>query len=934
MTSACGTFPDFLKRHIIPRGEKKVITHTRIGYEGPLGPKIYGGAYHIPSEHMDDFYRLYYQHIYVNRKEEYLTECQLKDSDTGTGPILIDIDFRYESSITTRQHTSDHIIDILQLYLECIKKLLTLDNKPFPIYVMEKEKVNILSDGSLTKDGIHIIIGIQMDHTLQIMLREMVLAEIGTSWNDIGDIIINEDGWNGVLDDGISNGYTNWQLFCSRKPHHQAYQLTQYYMWSFDEDSGEFETDGTTNVKSFNPKTDLYKISARYDKHPKFEMNEQIKPDYERRKGRGPNKGGSAPRAKLRISSEFRPDKFNSIEQLEAWCDKLFSELTIGEYQIKEAHDYCMILDEKYYNPYHEWLKVGMALRETCNLSTPPSPAKLFATWLLFSAKSPKFKFENVTDMWKLWNDFGDHDSENPVSFGSIRYWARQCDEKKFLEVRDRTVDHHINETLKEPNEYDIAAVLYALYKDKYVCVSIKNNVWYEFNNHRWAEIDSGVNLRQKMSKELHPLYVLKAHNLTNTIVNGDGTDASQLQPLARKAADICNKLKQTNTKNSIMKEAKDIFYDKKFLEKVDGNPHLLCFNNGVYDFKERVFRQGRPEDYCSICTKIDYHPVEYWENKLPGVIQQIKQFIETLFPVEELREYMWQHLASSLVGTQTNQTFNIYTGTGANGKSKLVELMSLVLGDYKGTVPVTLITQKRNLIGQTSSEVAQLIGKRYAVMQEPSKGDRINEGILKELTGGDPIQARALFKDSITFVPQFNLVVCTNELFDITANDDGTWRRIRVVDHMSKFIDNPYENPEFPREDYPYQYEVDRHIDEKFEIWAQPFAAMLVEIASDTQGVVKDCDIVKAKGKKYREGQDHFAAFISEKIMQCPGEKLMKTVLHRAFKEWYTEQFGKNVPKGRELDAVMEKKFGLYKNGYHNIRIMIDSDDISGNPY
>ena len=212
-----------------------------------------------------------------------------------------------------------------------------------------------------------------------------------------------------------------------------------------------------------------------------------------------------------------------------------------------------------------------------------------------------------------------------------------------------------------------------------------------------------------------------------------------------------------------------------------------------------------------------------------------------------------------SLVGTQTNQTFNIYTGTGANGKSKLVELMSLVLGDYKGTVPVTLITQKRNLIGQTSSEVAQLIGKRYAVMQEPSKGDRINEGILKELTGGDPIQARALFKDSITFVPQFNLVVCTNELFDITANDDGTWRRIRVVDHMSKFIDNPYENPEFPREDYPYQYEVDRHIDEKFEIWAQPFAAMLVEIASDTQGVVKDCDIVKAKGKKYREGQDHF---------------------------------------------------------------------------
>ena len=56
-------------------------------------------------------------------------------------------------------------------------------------------------------------------------------------------------------------------------------------------------------------------------------------------------------------------------------------------------------------------------------------------------------------------------------------------------------------------------------------------------------------------------------------------------------------------------------------------------------------------------------------------------------------------------------------------------------MGDYKGTVPITLITQKRNSIGSTSSEIVQLMGTRYAVMQEPSKGDRINEGIMKEIT-------------------------------------------------------------------------------------------------------------------------------------------------------------------------------------------------------
>ena len=920
MTTTTGNFSDFLKRHIIPRGEKKTITHTRIGYEGPLGPKIWGGAYHIPSEDMDDFYRLYYHHIYSQGKQEYLTEAQLKD---GSGPILIDIDFRYEHSVQERKHTEDHILDLLYLYLEGIKKLLALKKEEFPIYVLEKEKVNVLADGSLTKDGIHIIIGIQMDHTLQTMLREMILADISTTWSDINDLIINEDRWNGVLDDGISNGYTNWQLICSRKPHNQAYQLTQYHLFSFDEETGEFESDGTTTVKSFDMKRDMYKLSARYDKHPKFEINDGIKDDYNRRKGKGPSSGG-AQRPKIRISTEFRPERFTSSEQIEAWCDKTFAELSIEDYIIKETHDYTMILDENYYNPYHEWLKVGMALRET--------DTKLFPTWLLFSAKSPKFKFENISDMWKQWQEFADHRTDNPVSVGSIRFWARKCNEKKYIEVKDKTVDHHINETIKQYTDYDVASVLYALYKDRFVCASIKNNIWFEFKDHRWHEIDSGVYLRQKMSKELHPLYVLKAHNLTQTIVNGEAAETQHLCPLARKTAEICNKLKQTTTKNNIMKEAKEIFYDSCFLEKIDTNQYLMCFKNGIYDFKEREFRDGRPEDYMGMCTNIAYRPLEFYKQHNALDLKNISEFIEMLFPDASLRQYMWEHLASSMIGTQTNQTFNIYTGTGANGKSKLVELMTHVLGDYKGTVPVTLITQKRNTIGSTSSEVAQLIGKRYAVMQEPSKGDRINEGIMKEITGGDPIQARALFKDSITFTPQFNLVVCINELFDIPANDDGTWRRIRVVDYMSKFIDRPYETPEFPREDYPYQYEVDRHIDEKFQRWCEPLASMLVEIAAETQGVVKDCDIVKAKGQKYREGQDYFTGFVNEKIIKSPGDKLMKTVLQRAFKEWYVEQIGKNPPKGRELDAFMEKKFGAYKNGYQNIRIMMDSDDISGN--
>ena len=99
-------------------------------------------------------------------------------------------------------------------------------------------------------------------------------------------------------------------------------------------------------------------------------------------------------------------------------------------------------------------------------------------------------------------------------------------------------------------------------------------------------------------------------------------------------------------------------------------------------------------------------------------------------------------------------------------------------------------MTEKRNNIGGTSSELIQLKGVRYAVMQEPSKGVKLNEGIMKELTGGDPLQARALFQECETFETQFKLVVCTNNLFEIESNDDGTWRRIRKCDFLSKFID------------------------------------------------------------------------------------------------------------------------------------------------
>jgi putative DNA primase/helicase len=283
----------------------------------------------------------------------------------------------------------------------------------------------------------------------------------------------------------------------------------------------------------------------------------------------------------------------------------------------------------------------------------------------------------------------------------------------------------------------------------------------------------------------------------------------------------------------------------------------------------------------------------------------------------------MRDHLASSLIGANKNQTFNVYHGSGSNGKSIVADLMSVTLGEYKGTVPITLVTEKRGLIGGTSDEVLKLKGVRYAVMQEPSKGVKLNEGIMKELTGGDPIQARGLYSESEIFEPQFNLVVCTNNLFDIESNDDGTWRRIRKCDFLSKFTD---EGESF-NDETPYIYPKDKSLKDKLPLFAPIFASMLVKRAFETGGLVEDCETVLNASNKYRKGQDHIAAFVSERIIKTGNikDKIGKRGLQEDFKRWFEETQGsRKIPKGEELYEYINKKFGQCKStGWNGIQFV-----------
>jgi P4 family phage/plasmid primase-like protien len=539
----------------------------------------------------------------------------------------------------------------------------------------------------------------------------------------------------------------------------------------------------------------------------------------------------------------------------------------------------------------------------------------------MLRSKASDFDYGTIPSLYNEWkNHF--HKRPDGVTRASIMYWSKQDAYEEYKKVKKNTIDQYIEDTIFEAGDWDYAMVLYHLFKDKYVCSSITNKKWYVFNKHRW-EKDEGQRLRMAISKDLFELYSEKQSQYLSEAQHYEASDENheKFQRKIKKIAEICIKLKKTNDKNNIMREAMEIFFDKDFSKNMDSNPYLMCFNNGVFDFKSKEFRDGYPQDYITKTTGISYNP--FSPDKTSEISNEIMTFMEQLFPLPELCKYMWDHLASVLIGIKKEHAFNIYRGSGSNGKSILTDLMSQCLGDYKGTVPITLVTDKRSSIGGATPEVMQLKGVRYAVMQEPSKDAIINEGIMKELTGGDPLLGRALYCDSEIFIPQFSLVVCTNALFEIKSNDDGTWRRMKLVDFLAKFISEG----ETHTDDTKYVFPKDKSLKEKLPKWAPVFISMLIKRACETDGEVKDCHEVVAASTKYRQSQDAISGFITDKIIKVENPYgVNQTSLNNAFKEWFQMNYGnRKAPKMSELVESMIKKFGnknSKSNKWYNIRI------------
>jgi phage/plasmid-associated DNA primase len=220
--------------------------------------------------------------------------------------------------------------------------------------------------------------------------------------------------------------------------------------------------------------------------------------------------------------------------------------------------------------------------------------------------------------------------------------------------------------------------------------------------------------------------------------------------------------------------------------------------------------------------------------------------------------------------------------------------------------------------------------GRRCGVFQEADEGDRLNVGLMKEMTGGDLILCRDLFKgsaDMIQFKPQMKMILTCNQLPDVPSNDDGTWRRLRVIDFISKFIDNPTK---------PNEFKIDIQMKQKIKQWAPAFISYLINVyltQYKNKGPIKEPIEVMASTNQYKMENDTMTEFKEARLVASTDPT--DAISHEALWDDY-KAFIKNIndkqalPKRPEFMKFIAKAFDIKpkNNRFYGIKFIIINDD------
>ena len=599
-------------------------------------------------------------------------------------------------------------------------------------------------------------------------------------------------------------------------------------------------------------------------------------------------------------------EDFTDVEEIEKDC--------------KLAQELVPLLSEERADDWMTWTRVGIYL---FNITKGGEVG--FNLWYTFSQSAKNARIATEDECRKIWSNFYD----SGITIRALENMVKEDNKEEYSKYQKRNSHRHIIH-VRTINNYDVAMTLHALFPEEFVYT--RDKTWFVFRNHSWHFAPEGMFIRKLLSTTLCDNHKSLSNKIKEILkIPGLSQDKQETLTLAlENVSKILNALKSTSYKNNIMKELAELYYDPNFLQKLDADPDLLCFDNGVFDLKEGIFRDGRPSDYTSKTTCYDY--VEF-DPKSKRVLE-VMAYLEQVFPDSEVREYALNFMSDLVRGFNFNKIFSIWTGNGDNSKSVLINLLEKVFGAYFVKLPTSLVTGKRTQSSAAAPELSRTKGVRICVLQEPSKNDNLNAGIVKELTGNDSFYCRGLFSDGGDVTPLFKLVMACNDLPDCSNSDDAYWNRIRVLPFESTFSNNAPKDLQsqvrtktFPK---------DPNFSIKLNSMVQPLIYLLVNRYS------------KMRNKKYFEPYKVTCAtdiykrnnnvallFTNERVVEDKDNLVSILDLYTEFKEWHKDSYpGRSTPTKSDLQEKLNKLWkdcavNAQKNQWKGYRIRNIQDDM-----
>jgi P4 family phage/plasmid primase-like protien len=329
--------------------------------------------------------------------------------------------------------------------------------------------------------------------------------------------------------------------------------------------------------------------------------------------------------------------------------------------------------------------------------------------------------------------------------------------------------------------------------------------------------------------------------------------------------------------------------------ESLNADRALLTCRTGTIDLRTGEVRPHSSGDFITACAPTGFNPA--------ALSPRFGLFLREIFRGDEsVVAFAKRWFGYCITGEVREHAMVFHIGEGGNGKGKLMEALQHVLG------PGYAAQGARSLLGGNgkgaSPELADLMGRRMVTLTETNRDEEFNEGILKEITGGDRLKARNLYEGYFEFNPTHKLQIFTNNEPRITGQDRGIWRRLFLMNYDVKY-GRPHEIAAGVAQELQ-----DDELSAKLAVEAEGILAWLVEGAREwyAEGL-KPPPAVVAATQDYKARQDNVGQFLAERTIRDPEAKTPLTggagSLYGAYKGWAEEMGCGQLGRGKFVKAL-----------------------------